>query len=394
MKILFSTSENSLRSGAFHSTALLAAELGNLGVECLVLLPRKGDGQLLLDELGVRHRQVRSVNWVRPLGPASATEQAKWLAKKTYNRVISLPRIRRVYEEERPDIVHICSTWGYNGAEAAKSLGIPYVWHARENIEKGQGLTFCDRDYALGLMGGSSCVIAVSNRIRADYAALLPQTRVVRIYNGIDPSRYFAGPRQVLGGEVAKVCVVGGVVEGKGQDVLVDALGLLAHRMDPLPFEVTLVGGMPDSAKGFVARLRSKIAEQRLADVVTLAGSMSDPERVMKGCDISVTCSRYEAFGRVTVEAMMAGCLAIGSNSGGTPEVIQDDKTGWLFEPGSPEDLARVLEHAVTQRAESRAIAAAGQQDAMECFTARRNAEDVLGVYEDVLANRLGGGTR
>ena len=41
--------------------------------------------------------------------------------------------------------------------------------------------------------------------------------------------------------------------------------------------------------------------------------------------------SPYEAFGRVTIEYMMAGLPVIGRNGGATPEIIKENETGMLY---------------------------------------------------------------
>ncbi len=75
------------------------------------------------------------------------------------------------------------------------------------------------------------------------------------------------------------------------------------------------------------------------------------PEQFRR-CHIHVVPSRWdEPFGLTTVEGMATGLATIGSNTGGTPEVIGD--TGMLFERDSVNGLAACLVHYLTN-AESR----------------------------------------
>jgi glycosyltransferase involved in cell wall biosynthesis len=55
------------------------------------------------------------------------------------------------------------------------------------------------------------------------------------------------------------------------------------------------------------------------------------------------TC--YEMFPLVILEAMAYGVPVIAANIGGIPEIIEDGKSGLLFEPGNPEDLARKMKY-------------------------------------------------
>jgi glycosyltransferase involved in cell wall biosynthesis len=51
-------------------------------------------------------------------------------------------------------------------------------------------------------------------------------------------------------------------------------------------------------------------------------------------------CSKCEAFGRVTIEAMKIGIPVIGSNTCGTVELIEHERSGLLYEQGNPSGLA------------------------------------------------------
>ena len=54
--------------------------------------------------------------------------------------------------------------------------------------------------------------------------------------------------------------------------------------------------------------------------------------KVYAGADIFVMASENETFGQVFTEAMAAGTPVIGTNVGGIPEIISENKTGFLIE--------------------------------------------------------------
>jgi glycosyltransferase involved in cell wall biosynthesis len=96
-------------------------------------------------------------------------------------------------------------------------------------------------------------------------------------------------------------------------------------------------------------------------------------------------CSRNEAMGRVTVEAMGSGLPVIGHASGGTPELLEDGRTGLLY-PGGAEELAERMNTLVTNRAMARDLGNNGMLSAMERFNVERYASEVLEVYRSVLS--------
>ena len=95
--------------------------------------------------------------------------------------------------------------------------------------------------------------------------------------------------------------------------------------------------------------------------------------------------SSSEAFGRTTVEALLAGCLVIGSQSGATPELLNYGNAGMLYRKGDTKHLAEVLKYALLNREVVCNIAKKGQQFAIENFTAEVNAMHVAHLYESTL---------
>ncbi|CAA0362754.1 conserved hypothetical protein [Alteromonas infernus] len=57
-----------------------------------------------------------------------------------------------------------------------------------------------------------------------------------------------------------------------------------------------------------------------------------------------------EAQGLTFVEAMLAGCKVVGTNSGGIPDAVIHEKTGWLAEPGNSESLKNALALALSYK--------------------------------------------
>ena len=54
-----------------------------------------------------------------------------------------------------------------------------------------------------------------------------------------------------------------------------------------------------------------------------------------------------EAFGRVTVEAMLSGRPVLASDTGANSELVQDNITGWLFNSGDAKSLAGKMEEII-----------------------------------------------
>ena len=99
-------------------------------------------------------------------------------------------------------------------------------------------------------------------------------------------------------------------------------------------------------------------------------------------------CSRDEAMGRVTVEAMASGLPVIGHARGGTPELVRDGITGFLYTDGAEALAARMLE-LVGDLSRAKRMGRGGAEEASKRFTVEGYASEVLAVYRSVLSRPL-----
>ena len=82
-----------------------------------------------------------------------------------------------------------------------------------------------------------------------------------------------------------------------------------------------------------------------------LGATASDSEiaSIYSAADLLVVPSLADNFPNVICEALACGLPVVGSRIGGIPEMIDDQKTGFLVEPGDPVDLTRVVRESVTK---------------------------------------------
>lgn len=170
--------------------------------------------------------------------------------------------------------------------------------------------------------------VCISNSIYEHYSYLDNRKKRV-IYNGVEKSHY--SPKEYIIGEKIRFLISGRIEKAKGQDIVIEACKELIRRRIT-NFTVYLAG------KG-----NMNIPES-LSSYVYLLGQVSDMPALRKKCNIELVCSLAEAFGRSTVEAMLSGNPVIGSESGGTKELIKDGEDGLLFKPGDYMDLANKME--------------------------------------------------
>jgi glycosyltransferase involved in cell wall biosynthesis len=81
-----------------------------------------------------------------------------------------------------------------------------------------------------------------------------------------------------------------------------------------------------------------------IGNLVTFTGYRNDALQIMRRMDVVVNPSvRPEPLGRVIIEAMFFGIPVIATNNGAPTELIEDGKTGFLVEPGKPEQIVTAI---------------------------------------------------
>ena len=134
------------------------------------------------------------------------------------------------------------------------------------------------------------------------------------------------------------VALVGRIDRKKGQDVLVAALRELPQDVH------ALVVGDPtlDTLSDYFDEVRAFVRDNELQWRVHFRPYEGFPRNAFLAADVVAVCSTQESVGSVTLEAMATGCAVIGTDSGGTAELL-DGRRGWTFPSGDSDALANTL---------------------------------------------------
>jgi glycosyltransferase involved in cell wall biosynthesis len=118
----------------------------------------------------------------------------------------------------------------------------------------------------------------------------------------------------------------------KGVDILIKAFNSISDEFPDWSLKVV----------GFCPNKQPFIALANGNPRIELCDPVEYPQviELMAHCSVFVLPSRTEAMGRVLLEAMAAQKPVIGSNVDGIPWVVQDGRTGLLFESENVGDLA------------------------------------------------------
>jgi glycosyltransferase involved in cell wall biosynthesis len=163
-------------------------------------------------------------------------------------------------------------------------------------------------------------------------------------------------------GAVFRVGTLGRLVEKKGMDDLIRAIGLLRSAV-PLKLEIVGDGPLADSLKGLSRELN-------LDDCVEFRGAMehSDVVEWIRTLDAFVLACKKDAHGDMDgipvalMEAMSQQIPVVSTRLSGIPELVLDEQTGLLASPADPSGLARQIRRLASDVALRMRLGAAGAE--------------------------------
>ena len=141
--------------------------------------------------------------------------------------------------------------------------------------------------------------------------------------------------------------IVGRIDPKKGQLYALKATQLLSDYK----FKLVIVGEeTPDAPSSYLKEIKAFIEANKLEEKILFLPFQKNPMEVFNAFDWTLMTSDSETFGMVTIESMAQGTPVIGSNAGGTPELLQFGKVGLLYETKNEYDLAEKMKTAMEKK--------------------------------------------
>lgn len=230
------------------------------------------------------------------------------------------------------------------------------------------------------LIKSTDCVTAVSGSLLQKVRRVFPSVPADApiIPNGAAAPVSTAAPSKLPAVPSHYIVSIGQLIDRKGHDVLIRALGLLL-RDHGLSVEAVIVGDGP---------LRTSLEElsrrEGIETNVTFTGDQPNEVvyAILERSRFCVLPSRAEGFPLVVVEAMAAGRPVIASNIDGVPTIVRGGETGLLVPVDDAPALAKAIRDLWTDDARRQMMAARARDLASREFTWRGIASRYLELIE------------
>ena len=207
------------------------------------------------------------------------------------------------------------------------------------------------------------------------------------IYNGLDPTEWLRHARRFDAPQrnPLRLVYTGSLFQIKGVHTAIQAMGILKQRGVVDRLNLTIIGsGHPK----YEARLREMLDEFALHERVYFAGRIERAAmpRTLPEHDVFLfTSCGPEAMARTVMEAMAAGLLVIGAETGGQVEMLQHLQNALTFKAKDAVGLADRIEQAMNDPDLRARLARAGQQTVLERFTLDRMVDNIEGWLQGIL---------
>lgn len=198
-------------------------------------------------------------------------------------------------------------------------------------------------------------VVAICDEMKEELGNIYPKikNKIVRIYNPFDFERVlklsnddselnFAQKEELK----KDYCLAISRLDTVQKDYLTLIKAFKILRDKKIYKKLYIIGDGPSKEE-----IQSMIKEYDLKEQIKLIGRFKNPYVWLKHCDFFIHSSKYEGFGLVLVEAAILNKLVISSNCPvGPTEILEQGKSGVLFDVGNTEMLAEKLEKILSDK--------------------------------------------
>jgi len=325
----------------------------------------------LVEQLRSRGLDVTSI----PCGPyRSQRKSAADFVRLAFDLREQTRVIRNLAAHPGFDLIYVNGPRLLPAAALACGRGTPVLFHAHSHVSQ----TIAAKFTGWSLARANATIIACSNSV-LEPLRRYANNRSYVIPNGAPDLGFHE--RQFSREKSWRIGMIARISPEKGQLEFLQAAALLTLEFSTARF---LICGAPLFAEtNYYQRVR-KLAEGL---PVEFLGWRENVAPVFAGLDLLVAPSTEEGMGRVLAEAFSAGVPVVAFPTGGIPELVIDQETGFLTRDLSAKSLAaRIREIIVMDPQALRTVAANARKKWELCYTVAGYQQRITAVMEKLVA--------
>lgn len=337
MKILWLAHEGML-SGANLCLLEYATILKRRGIQIHMVVPSVRELANAATVNNIPFTEIKFYSWTVPLVDFKRTYFEK--VKRWGRNRIAVSKIKQLIRAENPDFVVTNTIATPVAALAAQAAGKKHVWFVHE---------FGEEDHGFSISGGFKRGAAImeklsyklvynSNAVQQKYVPFVEESKRNIVFNAV---MITGGYKEIGDCTPLRLIILGQVAPAKNHLEAFRALSIC--KKQGLRFELTVVGKAEDES--YLDNLLKCAKALQIENNVKFLGEVLQPQTLIQQHHALLMCSRKEAFGRVTVEALKLGVPVVAADSGGSLEIISEGLDGLLYKSGNENNFAnKILE--------------------------------------------------
>jgi glycosyltransferase involved in cell wall biosynthesis len=377
MKVAF-YNHTSTVSGAEISLLLTAKHL--TGVDPIIFAP---EGELL-----ARARATAMQVVPIPGYRARLSRNPFRLMKDSIGMLLAGWKFARIVRLHGVDIIHANSLRA--GIMAALFVWLhrsPLIWHVRDTPPGGM------IGRGIGLLAAVSvkAVIGISNAVLQGFDRRELARKMHLVHNGVEIREIAELEKRELKQKIREqlgtplsgkvIVIIGQIAPWKRQgDALLATKALLEKGYDVYLWVVG-EAKFREENKAYLESLHELTDRLAIRDRVRFTGFRSDVMEICCAADLLFLCSDNEPFGRVVIEAMSQSVPVVATNAGGVPEIIENERSGLLYDVGDIVGLVRCADRLLNDELIRLRIGVLAAERVKERFTIHGTAAKVEEVY-------------
>ncbi|MBU6950609.1 glycosyltransferase family 4 protein [Hahella sp. HN01] len=167
--------------------------------------------------------------------------------------------------------------------------------------------------------------------------------------------------------------------ERKGVRVIAEAANIIVEQRSDVTF--LLFGNKDDEASPYEAVLTEKAKKQ-----VIFGGYRDDLERIHRSCFAGIIASvGWDSFTMSSIEMQASGLPLIVSDLQGLSETIIDGKSGFLFQPGSSEQLSLKIQGLLSSNSQRDTMSSYARERIVEAFSDKAQVSKLTSLVNQFL---------
>ena len=132
-----------------------------------------------------------------------------------------------------------------------------------------------------------------------------------------------------------------------------------------------------------------ELINNQFSDYFRLLGKKSNIESIVNAIDIGVLATFTEGISNSILEYMSLAKPVIATTGGGTDEIVEDNKTGFLVKSSDAEDLANKMELLLNNADLRNQMGLKGQKKIMNLFSIETMTNKYISLYKYVVNNKI-----